>query len=512
MPLTLNDLAKSPELRSRFVCGAERGDELVSWAHVCELADPTEWLGKGDLLMTTGIGIPATAEQQREYIKRLQLAGLAGLMIGDNMQAPANLDALTEEASGLGFPVIITEYGVPFSAVTKTVMEAYRQREFELRSAITKVYETARLSIQGIGLTKLLASLGADVNAVLHLVDPKSLRPWMAGLDELPEEHRQALLLRPRSVRSAPIVERCSVGGGETVLMAVPSHRGGLLAAHSTQALDYGLLHHILAVIGIELERLRVERETRLRLGSELIDDLIHRRVLPRQALARLTSCGADISMLRMAIAELDELSAKEMDESLVQNGVDLILRVQGDEVIILFWDELAIRRLQSVFSLKIGVSEFFEYVDDYSNALREARLALAHATDVTPLSFYSDVGANAPWLPQNLHDASEAFREVLGALAEYDQAQNAKLLHTLRMFLDNNRSWVNTAQKLHIHKQTLVYRVRRIEEITGRSLDSTEDVSILWFALKAADLTGVLGGSDVSSSVQSQSRLMDVG
>ena len=31
----------------------------VLWAHVCELADPTQWLGEGDLLMTTGIGIPA---------------------------------------------------------------------------------------------------------------------------------------------------------------------------------------------------------------------------------------------------------------------------------------------------------------------------------------------------------------------------------------------------------------------------------------------------------------------
>ncbi|MNE70644.1 Purine catabolism regulatory protein [compost metagenome] len=81
----------------------------------------------------------------------------------------------------------------------------------------------------------------------------------------------------------------------------------------------------------------------------------------------------------------------------------------------------------------------------------------------------------------------------MLGRLAEYDKTQHASLLHTLRIFLSNNRSWVNTALKLHIHKQTLVYRVRRIEEITGRSLDSTDDVSILWFALKAADLAGAL-------------------
>ena len=76
--------------------------------------------------------------------------------------------------------------------------------------------------------------------------------------------HREVLLLRPRSVRSTPIVQRCAVEGGETVLMSVPSYRGGLLAAHSAEAMDYGLLHHIVAVIGIELERLKVERETKL--------------------------------------------------------------------------------------------------------------------------------------------------------------------------------------------------------------------------------------------------------
>ncbi|MNO85820.1 Purine catabolism regulatory protein [compost metagenome] len=111
----------------------------------------------------------------------------------------------------------------------------------------------------------------------------------------------------------------------------------------------------------------------------------------------------------------------------------------------------------------------------------------------------------SAPWLPQNLHDATEAFHKVLGGLAEYDKAQHAPLVHTLRTFLENNRSWVNTALKLHIHKQTLVYRVRRIEDITGRSLDSTDDVSILWFALKAADLAGALAKRTSGSMASAQ-------
>ncbi|WP_201343602.1 PucR family transcriptional regulator ligand-binding domain-containing protein, partial [Pseudomonas putida] len=55
----VRDLIAHTELRSRLLSGAEGLDREVRWAHVCELPDPTEWLGEGDVLMTTGLGIPA---------------------------------------------------------------------------------------------------------------------------------------------------------------------------------------------------------------------------------------------------------------------------------------------------------------------------------------------------------------------------------------------------------------------------------------------------------------------
>lgn len=58
--------------------------------------------------MTTGLGIPSDAERQRRYVRRLAEAGLAGMMIGENMEAPSDLDALRETAEALGFPLILT--------------------------------------------------------------------------------------------------------------------------------------------------------------------------------------------------------------------------------------------------------------------------------------------------------------------------------------------------------------------------------------------------------------------
>ena len=121
MPLSIQDIIDNASLRTRLLSGTAGLSRRVRWAHVCELADPTEWLGEGDLLMTTGIGIPADAGQQTVYLERLAQAKVAGLMIGENMQAPANIQALQATAEQLDFPLLMTHYSVPFSAVNAPV-------------------------------------------------------------------------------------------------------------------------------------------------------------------------------------------------------------------------------------------------------------------------------------------------------------------------------------------------------------------------------------------------------
>jgi purine catabolism regulator len=81
----------------------------------------------------------------------------------------------------------------------------------------------------------------------------------------------------------------------------------------------------------------------------------------------------------------------------------------------------------------------------------------------------------------------------VLGQLLDYDEAHRSDLVATLRTFLEENRSWQRTSTRLHVHKQTLVYRVSRIETLTGRSLSDTGDVAELWLALQAAAASALL-------------------
>ena len=71
-----------------------------------------------------------------------------------------------------------------------------------------------------------------------------------------------------------------------------------------------------------------------------------------------------------------------------------------------------------------------------------------------------------------------------------YDEAHATELLHSLSVFLDENRSWQRSAELLHVHKQTLVYRMHRVEDLTGRDLRSTADIVELWMALRALEFS----------------------
>ena len=490
MRFTINDIIKTAELRTRLLSGGGL-ERPVRWAHVCELDDPTEWLGEGDLLMTTGLAIPRSPEAQRDYLKRLASAELAGLMIGENMQAPDNLQALCETANALNFPVLLTHYGVPFAAVTHAIVEANRQQDFERRNLITQIYENARLGLQGLGLSRLISRLEKDTRSTLSLLESNSLEPWLPELKKL--EVDQLTLLQHKRSKTTPqqwIMQRFRLEKNrQLMLMEIPSQRNCLLVANSDGLLDYSLLHHVVAVLGIELERLQVEHERQLRLGSELLDDLLQHRLSPRQLEQRLAQFDTTLEHAQLAVTSLT--NEPDFSDILLRRGIRPLCRAQGDELIFLIQQDKA-AELQHQLGGTMGLSNILEHPERATEALREARLAHSCATNEAPLQQYAQVSDLTPWQPRNLDEARQVFQQVLGRLAEYDVQQGSQLLMSLKTFLEHNRSWLGAAQHLHIHKQTLVYRIRRIEAITGRSLSNTEDVAIFWFALRAGSLASI--------------------
>jgi len=85
--------------------------------------------------------------------------------------------------------------------------------------------------------------------------------------------------------------------------------------------------------------------------------------------------------------------------------------------------------------------------------------------------------------------EARRAFRaSLLSPLLHYDREHGTELVRTLRVFLDCSGSWTKAADAMFVHVNSLRYRIRRVEELTGRDLGSLADQAALLLALQLAD------------------------
>jgi purine catabolism regulator len=80
-------------------------------------------------------------------------------------------------------------------------------------------------------------------------------------------------------------------------------------------------------------------------------------------------------------------------------------------------------------------------------------------------------------------------YDSVLGKLRDYDEQNSSDLVKSLACFLEANGHWGEAAERLYVHRHTLRYRMKRVEEITGRDLSSSQDRMEFWLALKAKEL-----------------------
>jgi hypothetical protein len=149
----------------------------------------------------------------------------------------------------------------------------------------------------------------------------------------------------------------------------------------------------------------------------------------------------------------------------------------------------------RSRIRLAVGVSGLAESVTALSGALHEAgsarRLAALRLTGLGGTSAISvvtsdEVASHELLLATVPASVLRSFRErLLGPLLAYDDQHRAELLPTLREFLACSGSWNACALRMYVHVNTVRYRIRRIEELTGRDLSRLDDQVDFFLALR---------------------------
>jgi purine catabolism regulatory family protein/PucR-like helix-turn-helix protein/diguanylate cyclase with GGDEF domain len=118
--------------------------------------------------------------------------------------------------------------------------------------------------------------------------------------------------------------------------------------------------------------------------------------------------------------------------------------------------------------------------------ALEAVRLQNGSAPEVAT---YEDLGAFQLLLSLQDEDAIASYcRSVLGNV-EDDEGYGEELLRSLDAFIEHNGRWEEAAQALYCHRHTLRYRIKRVEELTGRDMSRARDRIELWLALRGREL-----------------------
>jgi DNA-binding PucR family transcriptional regulator len=136
---------------------------------------------------------------------------------------------------------------------------------------------------------------------------------------------------------------------------------------------------------------------------------------------------------------------------------------------------------------LSIGVSGIVDG-EGLRGAVEEARYARRLAADrpaPTSVVGHDELATHMLLLASVPDEVRRMFRlRLLDPLSSYDQENRAELVHTLETFLQVSGSWTKCAELLHVHVNTLRYRIQRIEELTVRDLSRLEDRVDFFLAL----------------------------
>jgi purine catabolism regulator len=512
MAITVGELILLPHLQMCLVAGENGVDREITWVHTSDLPEPWAWLGAGELLLTNGTGLAPDPAEQARFVDRLAQAGASGLGIGLGMSGPPLTPELLARAGDRGLPVVTVPYSMTFTTVVRAVADANAREESRQLGRVARVYELLRASVlAGRSGPELFRRLGQELGARLLLVDPAT-GDSVFGDGERTAFARSLTASYAMHAGAVPGVARLTGDGGApgdqgtareplaagaagaaepaAVAVAVPGDPPTVLIAEpvSGPLPSLVLLHHIATGAALEIAQLTADQERQRRLGEQLLSRLLDRRIDPGVAEPQIAEAGLDlpVSVLATTRAGPGETGAG-LHRALTRSRVPHLLLAR-DGIIQIVLPESAVVPGLATGLPAIGVSGRIGGAGRLPEAAQEARWALGAAeAEQRGLVRFGD--ETSPLLPRSAAEAQAVVSRILGPLIRQDACHATDYLGTLRAILDHDRSWQLAAQALHIHKQTLGYRLRKIEQLTGRGISRTEHLAEWWFALRAHDL-----------------------
>ena len=493
-------------------------DNPIRWVHISELDDPTPFLSGGELLLTNGINLK-TAARQRRFVELLAEAGAAGIGLAVGLDHATLPPAMIEEAQDRDLPLFELPFELPFIAVTRwastrLINEGYQalERSVEVHALLEGLVLAER------GLPEIMRAIAESVSGAAMLLDDRGAElarhPQERGFSrQAASDVRVEVNERSEAGRQAMFVAERGSLAGRAIAVPVPlggsGGRGHWLVLASRTG-PVGDLERLLArqagmVVALEMMRERAVRETERRLAGDVLAEALGGQLGDEELRGRLQPFGIE-GRVAVLLYELEE-SADDpvvLAEALAVPALVAVNAAAGRPLLCAIVDsgdrdpvELARegrsalaasgRTVRAAASRPTQVASLRRAFHEARCALEATAMANGQAPDVAS---HRDLGAFTLLLSLQDDDALRTYSEnLLGPISDGEGEYGPELLRSLEAFIERNGQWERAARDLYCHRHTLRYRIRRIEELTGRDLSQAQDRIELWLALRAREL-----------------------
>ena len=540
--MRVRELLDVPDLGLRLLTDVAGMDRAIRRVYTTDLPDPSRYLTHGDLVLTGLIWCRTPGDADR-FVSALARARVAALGAGEALgKVP---DEVLQACGRHGLPLLAVPAETSFAAVTE---EVGRRLSGDRATEMTRVLGRRRLLLsavaEGAGLDAMFHLMSRELGAECWLLT--GLGRVISGTGpSLPRPLALRLACEYLRAGRMPVTEVgvAGEGAGQYSLFGVggePRITSWFLAcAGSEQDWPHELRESVVelaADVALERARLNAARAGDGKLAEAIVtmlaagggDGAASAEIASLMRAAGLPPDGR--YLVAVVTAEADRVTGSNAERwrcdlagELVRPAAeDALVAPLGDEIVVLVsaprdWapDEspddgapaahrfaATIRAAQPVVEsdrsrvrLAVGVSGPAESVTALPGALHEAgsarrlaarRLAELGGTSAISVVPSDEVASHELLLATVPASVLRSFRErLLGPLLAYDDQHRAELLPTLREFLACSGSWNACAARMYVHVNTVRYRIRRIEELTGRDLSRLDDKVDFFLALR---------------------------
>jgi len=501
------------------VAGQQGMDRVIENITIMELPDIVKWLKRKELILTSLFAIKDDQDAQNVLIQRLYYAGATALAVKPFESIEEIPPAIIASANKLGFPVIRIPNHVKYLDILSPVMHHIFNKKVVLQEDIeqaTNVLHEIALNSQGLdAYVENVSSITQNIVTIesewMFIYTPEPLQ----SISPLSEDEKRELSILKRPIRYEREYNQEIVSCIVAPIIVDREYFGNITCwavNHQHITMDNAVLEQASSLISLEFLRLKVKYDMEQQYRGDFMRELLFNENMSGEDLIewgeRYNTTGEDdyicliIDIEKNPKANLDLMRLKDeiavavqktspsMLIGIIRGKICMVQHVDGQQNLHQMIEttyNIVERISGQTMTIHIGVGEVCQGVKGIRKSFYQAEQAVkltGMSKDIQPIIYYKKLGAYRLLEPlKDSQELADFYASSIGKLVAEDM--KGELIYTLQNYFYEDEVLKVTAEKLFIHVNTLKYRMKRIEEITGLEFRKSEDKLNLFLGLK---------------------------